>query len=874
MKTFKDCEYFFMNSSSMDNYFYIEEGLCNIYLTKTSDGKPVGKRYFLFEAESGNIIFPVSDEKDFSVMVMPVTDIRTDDNKVLTNDQFKSAKAEFLRKTSVSLQWSKAQTDEIIKELTDKTFDKFLSEYTLNIVSLIEKSSQEILQKNRISLEKQKNTYYKSFDVLSNTLKNKTQKKISLSNTDNVDDDLFKVCKMVSEYLKIQIKVPLYLEKNFSVDNPLEEIAFSSRFRVRRVTLEKGWHKNPTVPYIAYYKESDSPVALIPTLAGYNIYDPESNKISKVSKNVAEKIDMERCSVIYRGLPSDKITAKSLIKFCIGGMHKTDFAGVILLGIAGGLLSALSPLIISWIFDSIIPDANQTLLKQIACILISITCVQFIFELVRSYAVMRLENFFEMDIQSSLWDRILSLPTSFFKKYSPGELAKKIDGVSQIREIISGRVINQILSAVFGVFYIAVMFSISSSLAVISLAIIFLVTLISVLLSVGEIKYYKQTVNLSAELSGKMISWLNGITKIRTSNAESRVYNIWARKFTEIRNFDISRTKIHNASQVFCSVVSIIVSMCLYFYIVRSSDFQLATGMFVAFNTALMMVLSNFISLTGTITDLNSALPLYNNIKPIFETTPEYDDSNEDIGEISGDIEVSHISFRYSKDTPLILKDVSFSVKAGEHIALVGSSGSGKSTMLRVLLGFEKAEGGQIYFDNKDISQFDIRSIRKQLGVVLQSGQLIPGSIFENVVGSSNTLGVKEVENALEMAGILDEVNEMPMGIHTVVSEDFGTISGGQKQRILIARALISNPKILFFDEATSALDNRTQKVVSDSINKLNITRITIAHRLSTITDCDRIIVLDNGRIAEEGTFDELIDSEGIFYQMVQRQMF
>ena len=204
---------------------------------------------------------------------------------------------------------------------------------------------------------------------------------------------------------------------------------------------------------------------------------------------------------------------------------------------------------------------------------------------------------------------------------------------------------------------------------------------------------------------------------------------------------------------------------------------------------------------------------------------------------------------------------------------MVGTSGSGKSTILRVLLGFEKSESGQIYFNGKDISQFNIRSLRKQLGVVLQSGQLLPGSIFENVVGSSNTLTIEDVENALAQAGILDEIKEMPMGIHTVVSEDFGTISGGQKQRILIARALISKPKVLFFDEATSALDNKTQKIVSDSINKLNITRITIAHRLSTITECDRIIVLDDGKIVEQGTYNQLLEVKGIFYNMVQRQL-
>lgn len=874
MQIIKDGQCFILDKNIVQKeYLCIKDGLCNVYLSKISNGKPLGKRYFLFELHSKDIIFSLPTVDDWAIIVVPIMDTLLDDTPILDDTSLILKKKTMFKAMASSLQWSKFQIDSFVNSFSNSTLQDFLNEYTSNVIDLVEKSNNKRLQNNKISLEKNKNIYYKSFDVLSNVLKNKREKELSLNNTDSIEDNLFKVCKMITQYLKMQIKVPLYLDKGFKVNNPLEEIAFASHFRVRKVTLSNGWHKNPTIPYVAYLKDTNTPIALIPTLLGYNMYNPEKNVIVKVNSSIASTIDLNRCHIIYRSLPSGTVTTKDLIKFCLNGIRKFDFIVMILVGIIGGLLSAISPLIISWIFDSVIPDANENLLKQLACILISITCVQFIFEIVRSFTIMRLENFFEMDLQSSLWDRLLSLPTTFFKEHSSGELAKKIDGISQIREIISGRVINQILSFIFGLFYIIVMFSINSRLSLLALIVIMLIAIISIVFGLGEIKYYKDATNLSAELSGKMISWLNGIVKIRTSGSESRVYNLWAKQFTKIRELDINRTRIHNISQIFCSVISVIVSMCMYFYIVNSTNLHLETGMFVAFNTALMVVLSNFISVTTTITDLNSVVPLYRNVKPIFETSPEYDETKEDIGEITGDIEVSHVSFRYAKDTPLVLKDISFNVKQGEHIALVGTSGSGKSTILRVLLGFEKSESGQIYFNGKDISQFNIRSLRKQLGVVLQSGQLLPGSIFENVVGSSNTLTIEDVENALAQAGILDEIKEMPMGIHTVVSEDFGTISGGQKQRILIARALISKPKVLFFDEATSALDNKTQKIVSDSINKLNITRITIAHRLSTITECDRIIVLDDGKIVEQGTYNQLLEVKGIFYNMVQRQL-
>ena len=844
-----------------------------MYLSKVKDGKPIGKRYYLFELNSKDIVYQLPRLQEVSILIVPTCDTTIEDSLNLDLATLTDKKVYLFRSMATSIGWSKSKIDSFISNFSDDSFNSFIAEYTSTANDMIlERNTQRVLN-NKLSLEKEKSTYYKSFDILNDVLKSKRQKELSLSNTDSVEDSLFKACKMITRYLKINIKVPLYLEKGLTVTNPLEEISTASHFRFRKVSLSSGWYKNSTIPYLTYLKEDDVPVALIPTLFGYNMYNPEKNSIVKVSKSIANTIDYQRCYVFYRNLPSKSVTTKELIKFCFEGVRKADLFGMVLVGVIGGLLSAITPLIISWIFDSVIPDANEDLLKQLACILISITCVQYIFELVRSFAVMRLENFFEMDVQSSLWDRLLSLPTTFFKDYSPGELAKKVDGVSQIREVVSGRVVNQILSSIFGVFYIIVMFSISSRLALVCLLVILLITVISILFGLKEIAYYRDATNLSADLSGRMISWLNGITKIRTAGAEGRVYNLWAKQFTKIRDLDVSRTKIHNVSQIFCSVVSVVVSMCMYYYIVNSTNLQLETGMFVAFNTALMVVLSNFISLTGTITELNSVVPLYRNVKPIFSTVPEYDETKEDIGEVTGDIEVSHVSFRYSEHTPLVLKDVSFSIKAGEHIALVGTSGSGKSTMLRVLLGFEKPESGQIYFDGKDILQYNIRSLRRQLGVVLQTGQLLSGSIFENVVGSSNTLTVKDVEEALAQAGILEEVQDMPMGIHTMVSDEFGSISGGQKQRILIARALVSKPKVLFFDEATSALDNKTQKIVSNSINKLNITRVTIAHRLSTITECDRIIVFHDGKIVEEGTYNELIDKRGTFFSMAERQL-
>ena len=297
------------------------------------------------------------------------------------------------------------------------------------------------------------------------------------------------------------------------------------------------------------------------------------------------------------------------------------------------------------------------------------------------------------------------------------------------------------------------------------------------------------------------------------------------------------------------------------------------SGEFVAFNASFGIFMVAMLQISDTILEVNTIIPTYENIKPILCTLPEYDEEKEDPGEIDGKIEIGHITFRYEKNGPVILDDISLKIKKGEYVAIVGASGCGKSTLLRILLGFEKAESGKVYYSGKDLETVDIRALRKQFGVVLQNGQLIAGDIFSNIVGTNPALTIQDAEEAAHMAGLLDDINDMPMGFNTIVSEGGSTLSGGQRQRLMIARAIVNKPKILFFDEATSALDNNTQKHVSDSLDQLDATRIVIAHRLSTVMNCDRIIVLEKGKIAEEGTYKELMAKDGIFAQLAKRQL-
>jgi len=279
------------------------------------------------------------------------------------------------------------------------------------------------------------------------------------------------------------------------------------------------------------------------------------------------------------------------------------------------------------------------------------------------------------------------------------------------------------------------------------------------------------------------------------------------------------------------------------------------------------------VALSDALIGVNLIIPLYQRLRPILETLPEDDTSKINPRALTGSIEVSHVSFRYREDGPLVLKDVSFEIKEGDYVALVGTSGCGKSTLFRILLGFEKPETGEIYYDGQDLAKLDIRAVRRQLGVVLQNGQLMTGNILSNIIGTNHRLTIEDAWEAARMAGIEEDIREMPMGMFTIISEGAGTISGGQKQRLMIARAIVNKPRIIFFDEATSALDNKTQAIVSQSLEKLQATRVVIAHRLSTIMNCNRILVMNQGRIVEQGTYEELMAKQGVFADLAKRQL-
>ena len=859
--------------------FFVIQGLVNIYHCKISpEGQPTGQRIFLFQMLEGELFLPLkpytrSDGTTTGLLAITAKDCSLNKAVPKLSRVMRPYINEFVEKCYRRLGYFREQIEIACAELDEIGVEGFIDgfmrkidEDILDEVTIVQNSNRRRYTSDSISITN-------SLDTLCSVVPGNVSNNSALS--DNTElHPLVMACSAVAQANGIKISVPRALsEGKVSDDNIVESIALASRFRSREVILTDKWYRQDGGNLLGKIEETGEPVALLQkNPRQYECYNPVTGKRIIITKKNVNNIN-PKAIMFYRSLPMHKLTGKEILSYVIKGTGKADWMWVLLMGLLGGILGMLSPEITGKIFDTVIPDGDRNMIMQIGFLMAAVSFSVFACEVTRAYALQRISGGVERDLQSGVWDRLLSLPISFFKKYTAGELAEKAMSISKIQQIISGTVINSIITSIFSVFYLIVMFTKSVRLSWIGLAIIFVTTIITLVLGWLQLKYEDKQLAIDNKIAGRMFGWLSGFPKIKMTGSEKRTFFNWAKMYRESRTITFRKESIGNYSAVWNSMITILSSIIIYAVMFNLKDAVIATGAYIAFNAALGNLMQNSIQLSSAILSANVILPLYNEAKPIFEATPEYDEQKIEAPALTGDIELSRVSFRYNPEGPLIINDVSMRIRSGEHVALVGPSGSGKSTLFRILLAFEQPDSGDVSYDGISIDQLDIRSVRRQLGVVLQSGQLLNGSIFENVAGAKPNITHDQAMDAIRQAGMEDDLAQMPMGLHTVISDGAGTLSGGQRQRLMIARALAGNPKILFFDEATSALDNKTQKIVSDSVNKLKTTRVTIAHRLSTIQSCDRIIVLESGKITEQGTYDELMKLNGTFAMMAKRQM-
>jgi NHLM bacteriocin system ABC transporter ATP-binding protein len=680
--------------------------------------------------------------------------------------------------------------------------------------------------------------------------------------------------RAVGDALGVSVRPAAPSEHPATLRDPLEAIARASHLRLRRVRLSDYWWQHDSGPLLAYTREGQRPVALLPTAATrYVLFDPQQRTHTPVQARLAA-ILAPLAYTFYRPFPQRALRWFDLLSFGLRGGGK-DLLLVLLSGLAVTLLGMLAPHTTAILIDTAIPDADRRMVLELGAALLAAAFGQTLLQLAQGCALLRQHTTAGAALQAALWDRLLALPMAFFRQYASGDLQTRAMAINTMQQHLSGSTLRTLCTGSLALLNLGLLFFYSPPLALVALAVALVVGLATLLAGLLSVRQERALQHLKGALLGLTVQLITGVSKLRVAGAEARAFAVWGQLFRQQQEARQRLQGIADTLTVLNAVLPTVAAVGLFWGAMRlfenATDSGLTAGTFVAFHAAFGLFLSGVTSLSTTLIDVLEVATLWERARPIVQATPEVRIGQSDPGRLTGTLALEQVTFRYREHSPVILDKVSLHAAPGEFIALVGPSGSGKSTVFRLLLGFETPEAGVLYYDGQELSRLDITAVRRQIGSVLQHSTLMAGTIFEHIAGNAR-ITHEDAWEAVHAAGLAEDLAALPMGLHTFVSEGGSNLSGGQRQRLLIARALVGKPAIVLFDEATSALDNRTQAVVTASLERLRVTRVVIAHRLSTIRSADRIYVLDGGRVVQQGTFAELARRPGLFAQLMARQ--
>ena len=702
-----------------------------------------------------------------------------------------------------------------------------------------------------------------SIDDVIDSLRGKSRYHADGTSMENLRHELELICQFY------KVDIPSEFHDTKDVNEFIDYMTHPSGIMHRRVMLEGNWWKDCDGALLAVTKDKGEFCALLPRkTGGYSFWNTSSGAREKLTSKHKDMFEKEALC-FYEPLPEEVKNGKQLLFFLFKHIAIFDYAIVLLATLLATLLGMMTPYISGIIFSRLIPSGKTDIVFTTAILLLITVLAAYIMSVVRTGTLERIKNRMENVVQNALMSKLMHLPPRFFQRKSAGGLATIITYLDRLPMVIADVLLGPCITAVFSFAYVIQIGVLAPSLALPAFVTLIVQALIIIFSIKQKLRLTREELNANMEVKGITYSAISGIQRIKLSGSEKRIVSRWAKAY---KNRAKAAYKVYFPSTMQNElVVAAALAGTLWVYFSGASR-GIELSQFVVFLSAFSIATNNITSLSECAQHLPFLKPSLKLIEPILSEAPETSAGKAVVGRLSGAIEMSHVTFRYSEKSPVVLDDLNLKIKPREYIAIVGRSGCGKSTLMRLLMGFEKPESGMVMYDQKDLAELDPASLRRNIGVVLQNGKLFAGSIFSNITISAPWLTLKEAWEAAEMAGMADDIRNMPMGMHTLISEGSGGISGGQKQRLMIARAIAPKPKILMFDEATSALDNITQKKVSDTLDTLNCTRVVIAHRLSTIRNCDRILVMDKGKIAEDGSYDELIAKNGLFAELVERQ--
>ena len=886
-----------------DEYLLLQRGVIEVYAVTA--GQESYRQEYLFALKAGQAVFPAFDEfEEIDILIYALEDCQLQVEKLANSskENLYPQMQEWFKQLSC-IRWVKSLAD-----LGDNSLDQngmMLDEDIASCSDLLkcfeEKqrifsmlqgirflSADKRLERRQNIISHQKERLVN--DAIDNLLGEEEifyEERNTEQRTKNLEEASF-IIHLVQKSLRMgqsDISIPPERLKKLDSIGLIRRVAQKANVQLRLIKLEKNWYTKDCGTMIGYYGEKKEMAAIIPQTPGhYRLITRSMPEGIKITEDEANKLDMD-AFLCYAGFPRRKMRIRDLLRFMFRQCWLSDYRTILLVSFFAGIIPLVTPVITETVFQNIIPIMDREGLVSVTQVLMVTSFTMAALSMIRSVSVMRIGSRLDMSVEAALWGRLLNMPEKFFRRFTTGELASRMRGFEALNEVLSGTFVSSVFNTLFSFWSLLLMCWYSLKLTAVAVVIWAIWCVITVAIYWRVLSYQRKLIAATNAEAGLVQQIFAGLGKFRVHGAEEQAYNLWSKVFGETWRWNLALRWQNNYNSIIGAAQPFILTMVLYYFAVyglQDSSNTVADTEKVIIGIGYAQFLAFEAAFTAFNATLNSVIPLIGkffsiqphieNLRPILEEIPENTTDKVEADPLSGGIEVSHLSFAYGEDNKDVLHDISFQIAAGENVAIVGHSGCGKSTLVRLLLGFEKPRSGAIYYDGQSLAELSLPSVRSQMGVVLQNGQLMSGDIFTNIVGQA-ALTQDDAWEAAEAAGIADDIRAMPMGMNTVISEGSENISGGQRQRIMIARALAAKPAILIFDEATSALDNRTQSIVTESLNKLKTTRLVIAHRLSTIKECDRILVMDKGSLVESGTYEELVAKNGVFAKLVRRQV-
>ncbi len=689
----------------------------------------------------------------------------------------------------------------------------------------------------------------------------------------DTSDPFLAVARRVARAQGFDVAAPPRVEGSTEVR--IQAVARASRCRARRVDLVGTWWTTEGPPLIGTRRDDGAPLAIMCDARGRYAVEGPDGKLERVTAKTHAVLAPEAW-MLMRPLPEGRTGLVELLTFSLRGTLP-EITRAILWGACITLAGLAAPAATGLVVDTLVPDADRGGLLAVGLALLALAVGATSFQIAQSVALLRLDVGVEVAAQSALWDRLLRLEPSFFRNYTSGDLLQRVSAASAVGQRLTGLTLKTLLSSALTLLNAVVLYLYSPKLAIVAALVALVVVVTTTFPAISTVQQAQRIVTLRGRLFGALVGLIEGVSKLRAAGAEDRGFAHWARLYRAQLEAQTEAWRQEDRLTVLGVALPSLATLVLFAFAgplatpAAIGDEPLRAGAFIGFFGTFGQFLGALVGLASTALSIVHVRAEAARARPILDAIPEVLGGSVDPGPLAGSIQLDRLLFRYRPDGPPVLDQLSLTVNPGEYVAIVGASGCGKSTLLRMILGFETPESGRVLYDGQDLSGLDREAVRRQIGVVLQSGKLMPGSLFDNIAGAKR-IGLDAAWKALRLAGLEEEVKRMPMGLHTVVGAE-GVLSGGQRQRLLIARALVGDPKILLLDEATSALDNRSQATVSENLEALSITRIAIAHRLSTVRSADRIVVIEAGRVAQVGSFDELMAVDGHFKRLAERQL-